>query len=619
MVTMTDVRCLTWKFRSYHAPEFDLTSRSEKERTAALLELVPNPRVPYPRIHPLTKLVSTVLKVPISTVDFIYENKTHIASSSMPNDALTRVNSTPRRYAFCNWILLPIRHETLVAEDTLLDARSAGNPYVCRLPKVRFYLGVPLLSPSGHRIGVLCAMGMKPRKVSAEEIAFLCNVSELIVENLANRPAAHCRTIVDVRTFRVLYSNASGHRIRSIAQETALFAETGDLLFERFAVPTPEKCMAAHRTSARVRDTFEIACTHAESGRPVRLVFWHASSPRFAHTIDAHPCDPESTSTTTSIDHIYFVDIRPELPLAPTLVRQPSTKTIVSPTLPGLRIVGLLAKGDRSIIYHGYYNTTNGDDDETRVAIKVFRTKDGVSMKTLDAATGLKHGSLVQIRAHATVVTPVGNETDTVIVMDLCDHNLYTHVERGKFRLHETFSDDVPKRKYVLSVAMNIARGIKFLHDNEIVHGNLTGATVLFDERSEDATCRCKLSGYGTRHLVATTTPLDLAYAPPEFVSLGKITKAMDVYAFGVLMYELYTSQRPWVGTHKTDKERRLEFPRGTPKRYVELAQRCTNEQEHQRPTIDHVLFDLIALNASPEFDDKNKPRKTTVYGRRPL
>ena len=92
-----DVRCLNWSFRSYHAPEFSPTGDTEIERTSALLDLVPNPKRPYPHIHPLTKLVSTTLNVPISTVDFIYENETYIAASSrIPDDGtVTKIDPVP--------------------------------------------------------------------------------------------------------------------------------------------------------------------------------------------------------------------------------------------------------------------------------------------------------------------------------------------------------------------------------------------------------------------------------------------------------------------------------------------------------------------------------------------
>jgi len=52
----------------------------------------------------------------------------------------------------------------------------------------------------------------------------------------------------------------------------------------------------------------------------------------------------------------------------------------------------------------------------------------------------------------------------------------------------------------------------------------------------------------------------------------GKLSKSADVYAFGVLLWEMYTGQRPWSGLgqmqvifHLTQRKKRLQFPSDTP------------------------------------------------------
>lgn len=59
----------------------------------------------------------------------------------------------------------------------------------------------------------------------------------------------------------------------------------------------------------------------------------------------------------------------------------------------------------------------------------------------------------------------------------------------------------------------------------------------------------------------------------------GKLSKSADVYAFGVLLWEMWTGQRPWSGLgqmqvifHLTQRKKRLQFPPDTPKRLQVLC-----------------------------------------------
>ena len=55
----------------------------------------------------------------------------------------------------------------------------------------------------------------------------------------------------------------------------------------------------------------------------------------------------------------------------------------------------------------------------------------------------------------------------------------------------------------------------------------------------------------------------------------GSMSHAVDVYAFGVVLWEMYTAQRPWAGMRQAQivhtvcsLGQQLEFPYGTPDRF---------------------------------------------------
>ena len=59
---------------------------------------------------------------------------------------------------------------------------------------------------------------------------------------------------------------------------------------------------------------------------------------------------------------------------------------------------------------------------------------------------------------------------------------------------------------------------------------------------------------------------------PPELLTTGRLSKAADTYAFGVLLWEMYTGQRPWAGMlqmqiifNVTVQSKQLQFPQGAP------------------------------------------------------
>ncbi|AHM60615.1 signal transduction histidine kinase [Flammeovirgaceae bacterium 311] len=96
---------------------------------------------------------------------------------------------TSREIAFCAHTILG--DGILEVPDTLLDERFKNNPLVTASPRVRFYAGVPLVSPRGYKLGTLCVLDQEPRKLTDKQIFGLVVLGKYIVKLLELRLNKH--------------------------------------------------------------------------------------------------------------------------------------------------------------------------------------------------------------------------------------------------------------------------------------------------------------------------------------------------------------------------------------------------------------------------------------------
>lgn len=200
----------------------------------------------------------------------------------------------------------------------------------------------------------------------------------------------------------------------------------------------------------------------------------------------------------------------------------------------------------------------------------------------------------------------------TWIMLEYCDRGILSHaIEDGVFTIDGSVLTGAPGMAAILSAAVDIAAGMDYLHDAGVVHGDLTTRNVLLMNRPEGGEppgFSCKVSDFGLARLVEVDHPTTatvgcVSAMPVEVLASGIVSKAADVYAMGVLLWEVYTGRQAWSGmtvvqvvAHKMTKGAQLEFPPGTPPAYEALSRSCMHEDPKQRPAMQEVMTQLEQL-----------------------
>lgn len=172
------------------------------------------------------------------------------------------------------------------------------------------------------------------------------------------------------------------------------------------------------------------------------------------------------------------------------------------------------------------------------------------------------------------------------------------------FRKVDTGEVDLNK---VLASAVDIGKGMQHVHSKNIIHGDLNPNNVLLQINNKSCYGHVsKVADFGLSVTMdANQTHVSnlhrgtMFYAAPEVVLDGCLTKFADVFAYGVILWELYHGTPPW----RKKRMRPLlnpaalfEYDPQCPQEYKELCQRCLSLEKNDRPTFDESLAILTAL-----------------------
>eukprot|EP00823_Brevimastigomonas_motovehiculus_P006111 TRINITY_DN4858_c0_g1_i1.p1 TRINITY_DN4858_c0_g1~~TRINITY_DN4858_c0_g1_i1.p1 ORF type:complete len:788 (+),score=176.83 TRINITY_DN4858_c0_g1_i1:26-2389(+) len=260
----------------------------------------------------------------------------------------------------------------------------------------------------------------------------------------------------------------------------------------------------------------------------------------------------------------------------------------------------------------GQFMVCKGEFHDAPAAIKVINY--GSNMKEADQLRARQEVRLLCALQDKHVVRIDGYYEDGKGIMIL--------MELLPFSLHDLLfkSKELPSLMTRLRILKKVAFGMKFLHSQNILHRDLKPENVLLT-KDYDA----KITDFGCvfiRTTMSSSKPLDtVTYLAPEMIknddskptidqTAWPLYGSVDVYSFGVIVYECVNERHPWAKmnneeliAHKLQKAENCipDVTECKNKEAAVLVRLCCNPDPKKRPGWDSILRALKGMEEKGE------------------
>ncbi|KAG0488236.1 hypothetical protein HPP92_007047 [Vanilla planifolia] len=213
---------------------------------------------------------------------------------------------------------------------------------------------------------------------------------------------------------------------------------------------------------------------------------------------------------------------------------------------------------------------------------------------------------------------------------------VYEFVENGNLSQHLRGSGGRETLQWSsrIQIALDSARGLEYIHEHTVpvyIHRDIKSANILIDQNFHG-----KVADFGLANLTevgSLSLPTVLAgtfgYMPPEYAQFGVASPKVDVYAFGVVLYELISAREVIFKTNEcmdeskclvalferilkqpdpTEELRNLvdarlgnNYPVESVLKMAQLARACTQENPQLRPSMRSIVVALMTLSSPNE------------------
>lgn len=267
---------------------------------------------------------------------------------------------------------------------------------------------------------------------------------------------------------------------------------------------------------------------------------------------------------------------------------------------------GVVFEGKRTYRPHRQVNEITED-----VAVKVLKgdiasqKEQKAFLREIEILVRCKHESLLSI----TSFSLPNSQGEIRIITPLFKHgNLHNVLDcrrRGLASLPDIENFDGTKK---MCNAFGLACGMAYMHQNKIVHRDLKTENVLIDDDFYPKVCDFGFAKILNEDLTRTKDVGSPLYMAPEQIRGEEYFHKVDVYAYGMILYEIYTDEVPFSGEEFAKSEMRLfdavvngirpKMDDSVPPKIQELILSCLHDSPDQRPD----FVDIVNLAYGNDF-----------------
>ena len=151
---------------------------NEAQRQLQVTQLCRLDTTPDEVFEHIVSMVAAYFQAPIALISIVDEQRQWFTAR-----VGLLAQETPRQDSFCAYAILA--NEPFQVLDATQDVRFQNNPLVTGEPGIRFYAGMPLVTPEGLGLGSLCIIDTQPRRaMTPQELSMLEHFAKLTMARI---------------------------------------------------------------------------------------------------------------------------------------------------------------------------------------------------------------------------------------------------------------------------------------------------------------------------------------------------------------------------------------------------------------------------------------------------